>query len=103
MQPKGRGEMLPKLENGNGTVRFRRRRCGARRARPDALFQLGLMYCSGREVEVDLVSAHKWFNIAAMRGNQDAKRYRTEISLEMTKAQIAAAQKSAREWLSKAH
>jgi TPR repeat protein len=65
----------------------------------DALYQLGLMYCSGREVEVDLVAAHKWFNLAAMRGNEDAKRNRVELSSEMTKAQIAAAQKSAREWL----
>ncbi|MFA5948812.1 MAG: hypothetical protein WC807_00865 [Hyphomicrobium sp.] len=65
----------------------------------DALFQLGLMYCAGREVELDLVSAHKWFNLAAMRGNEDAKRYRIELASEMTKAQIAAAQKSAREWL----
>ena len=70
---------------------------------PDALFQLGLMYCTGREVDVDLIAAHKWFNLAAMRGNQEAKRYRLEISQEMTKAQIAAAQRSAREWLSKTH
>ena len=48
---------------------------------PDALFELGLMYCAGREVELDLVSAHKWFNLAAMRGNHDAKRYRMEIAL----------------------
>lgn len=70
---------------------------------PDALFQLGLMYCSGREVAVDLVSAHKWFNLAAMRGNEDAKRYRIELAAEMTKAQIAAAQRGAREWLKTAH
>ncbi len=65
----------------------------------DALFQLGLMYCAGRDVEIDLIQAHKWFNIAALRGNQAAKSYRQEISREMTKKQIAAAQKSAREWL----
>lgn len=65
----------------------------------DGLFQLGLMYCSGREVEVDLVAAHKWFNLAAMRGNDDAKRYRIELATEMTKAEIATAQKAAREWL----
>ena len=53
---------------------------------PDALFELGLMYCAGREVELDLVSAHKWFNLAAMRGNDDAKRYRMEIAYEMSKA-----------------
>jgi TPR repeat protein len=65
----------------------------------DALFQLGLMYCAGRDVELDLVEAHKWFNLAALRGNDEAKVYRLELSREMTKKEIAAAQKSAREWL----
>jgi uncharacterized protein len=68
---------------------------------PDALFELGLMYCAGRDVELDLVSAHKWFNLAAMRGNEDAKRYRMEIAHEMSKAQIAEAQRQAREWLAR--
>jgi TPR repeat protein len=68
---------------------------------PDALFELGLMYCAGRDVELDLVSAHKWFNLAAMRGNADAKRYRMEISGEMSKSEIAEAQRQAREWLSR--
>jgi uncharacterized protein len=70
-------------------------------ATPDALFELGLMYCAGREVELDLVSAHKWFNLAAMRGNTDAKRYRMEISHEMTRGEIAMAQRQAREWLAR--
>lgn len=65
----------------------------------DALFELGLMYCAGRDVEVDLIEAHKWFNLAALRGNEAAKEYRLELSREMTKKEIAAAQKSAREWL----
>lgn len=67
---------------------------------PDALYELGLMYCTGRDVELDLVEAHKWFNLAALRGNEDAKRYRTELSREMSRQQIAAAQKRARQWLS---
>jgi TPR repeat protein len=66
---------------------------------PDALYELGLIYCAGRDVEIDLVSAHKWFNLAAIRGNQDAKRYRMEISREMSKREIAEAQRQAREWL----
>jgi TPR repeat protein len=66
---------------------------------PDALFELGLMYCAGRDVDLDLVSAHKWFNLAAMRGNADAKRYRMEIAHEMSKEQIAEAQRQARAWL----
>jgi uncharacterized protein len=66
---------------------------------PDALFQLGLMYCVGRDVELDLVEAHKWFNLAAMRGNDDAKRYRFEISREMSRPQVSRAQRLAREWI----
>lgn len=65
----------------------------------DALFELGLMYCSGRDVDIDFIEAHKWFNLAALRGNEDAKTYRLELSREMSKKEIAAAQKSAREWL----
>jgi TPR repeat protein len=70
-------------------------------AAPDALFELGLMYCAGRDVEVNLVSAHKWFNLAAMRGNQDARRYRMEIAHELSRAEIAEAQRQAREWLAR--
>jgi len=66
---------------------------------PDALFELGLMHCAGREVALDLVSAHKWFNLAAMRGNDDAKLYRMEVAREMSRAEIAEAQRQAREWL----
>jgi TPR repeat protein len=68
---------------------------------PDALFELGLMYCAGRDVGLDLVSAHKWFNLAAMRGNADAKRYRMEIAREMSRTEIAEAQRRAREWLAR--
>ncbi len=66
---------------------------------PEALFELGLKYCSGRDVDIDLVAAHKWFNLAAMRGSEDAKRYRLEIAGEMSRAEIAEAQRQAREWL----
>ncbi len=66
---------------------------------PDALFELGLSYSSGRDGTIDLVAAHKWFNLAALRGNDAAKRYRQEISIELSKAEIQRAQKLAREWL----
>ena len=65
----------------------------------DALYELGLMYCTGRDVEQDMVEAHKWFNLAAVRGNDAAKWYRQELSREMTRAQISAAQRRARQWL----
>ena len=68
---------------------------------PDALFELGLMYCSGRDVPLDMVEAHKWFNLAAMRGNEAARRYRVEIAGEMSKADVGLAQRRAREWLSR--
>lgn len=74
--------------------------CAAQGGQPDALFELGLMYCAGRDVNVDLVQAHKWFNLAAMRGNEEAKQYRLELSREMAKTEVAKAQKLAREWLS---
>ncbi len=65
----------------------------------DAFFELGMMYSTGSSVPVDLVSAHKWFNIAAMKGCADAARLRREIAAEMAGAGIGAAQLAAREWL----
>lgn len=65
----------------------------------DALFELGLLYSAGREVETDLVAAHKWFNLAALRGNEDAKTYRMEVARELSREEIAQAQRMAREWL----
>jgi uncharacterized protein len=65
----------------------------------EALFELGMMYSVGNSVPVDLVSAHKWFNLAAMKGYADAARLRREIAAEMTDAEIGQAQLAAREWL----
>jgi TPR repeat protein len=65
----------------------------------DTFYQLGMMYSIGRSVPVDYVTAHKWFNLAAMRGNEDAIRLRREIAEEMSEAEIAAAQRAARAWL----
>ena len=65
----------------------------------DVFFELGMMYASGRSVAIDLVTAHKWFNVAALRGNQDAARLRREIAAEMTDAEIGQAQRAARDWL----
>jgi TPR repeat protein len=75
----------------------------AQGGQPDALFELGLMYCTGRDVALDLIEAHKWFNLAAMRGNEEAKQYRLELSREMPKCDVAKAQKLAREWMKSVH
>jgi uncharacterized protein len=66
---------------------------------PDALFELGMLYATGRDVDADLVTAHKWFNLAAARGNASALTYRVELAQEMSADQVAEAQKLAREWL----
>ncbi|MEO1608101.1 MAG: hypothetical protein AAFR90_01925 [Pseudomonadota bacterium] len=65
----------------------------------DALFQLGLMYSAGRDVEVNLIEAHKWFNLAALRGNDIARQYRMEVARDMSKSDISKAQRLARQWL----
>ena len=66
---------------------------------PDALFELGMLYATGRDGAADLVVAHKWFNLAASRGNPTALAYRIEVAREMSPEQIAEAQKLAREWI----
>lgn len=68
-------------------------------ATADMLLELGMMYCSGREVSQDYVTAHKWFNLAALKGSEDARSYRRELAVEMTPAQVAEAQRQARAWL----
>ena len=65
----------------------------------DTMFELGMMYASGREVPVDLITAHKWFNIAAMKGHGEAAQLRREVAAEMKDAEIGQAQRAARDWL----
>ena len=71
----------------------------AKNGRADALYNLGLAYSTGQGVEVDYVAAHKWFNLAAIKGSELAKNWRAQISSEMSTGQIAEAQRLAREWL----
>jgi TPR repeat protein len=68
-------------------------------ASADVLFELGLMYAAGREGGIDLVAAHKWFNLAAARGRHDAVTRRREIADQMSDVEIALAQREARAWL----
>jgi uncharacterized protein len=69
----------------------------------EEFYRLGMMYSTGNAVPTDMVTAHKWFNIAAMNGNKDAVRLRHEIAAEMSDAEIAAAQRAARDWLRTRH
>jgi TPR repeat protein len=68
-------------------------------ATADTLLALGMMYASGRSVPIDLVAAHKWFNLAAMKGCAEAVERRREIAAEMTDSEIGQAQRAARDWL----
>ena len=66
----------------------------------DELFRLGLLYSTGQGgAPLDYVSAHMLFNLAAMRGSEEGKIYRRELSREMDHAEVAEAQRAAREWL----
>jgi len=65
-----------------------------------ALYELGVAYSTGSGgIEVDLVEAHKWFNLAALNGSMQAQECRADIAEEMTAREIAEAQRQARAWL----
>ena len=68
---------------------------------PDALYELGVAYSTGTHgLDVDLIEAHKWFNLAALNGSERGQECRAEIAEEMTAREIAEAQRQARAWLS---
>ena len=72
----------------------------AARGDSQACFDLGIVYSSGAEgVDIDMIEAHKWFNIAAMSGDERAQECRAEIADDMTAREIIEAQKAARAWL----
>lgn len=77
-------------------------RCLAAAARGNhaAYYDLGIAFSTGSHgVDCDLVEAHKWFNLAAVRGHEEAGCCRADISEEMTAREIAEAQRRARQWL----
>lgn len=65
-----------------------------------SFFDLGVAFSTGSQgAECDLVEAHKWFNLAASKGHEEASWCRADISDEMTAREIAEAQRRAREWM----
>jgi len=66
---------------------------------PDVLFERGLYWASGRSGVVNLVAAHKWFNLAALKGRLDAIAMRREVAEQMSEIEIATAQREARAWM----
>lgn len=65
----------------------------------DIYCEMGLMYATGRDCELDIVAAHKWFNIAAIKGSARAAALRGDIAETMSKAELAQALRAAREWM----
>src|SRR3954466_3144452 len=66
----------------------------------DAYYDLGMAYSVGYAGTcVDLVQAHKWFNLASIAGVSRGQERRAEIADEMSMREIAEAQRQARAWL----
>lgn len=77
-----------------------RRLAEAARGDADALYDLGICYSTGTDgVAIDLIEAHKWFNLAAVSGFEAAQHCRAEVAEDMTTREIAIAQAAARSWL----
>lgn len=70
----------------------------AEKGQKQAYYDLGLLYSTGHGVKQDYVTAHMWFNLAAINGVARAKVDRADLAQEMNEAQIAEAQRQAREW-----
>jgi TPR repeat protein len=65
----------------------------------ESCFARGIDYSSGHDVEINMIEAHKWFNIAASRGHKDGAQMRREIAALMSDSEIGQAQRAARDWL----
>ncbi|MCB2082441.1 MAG: sel1 repeat family protein [Sphingomonadaceae bacterium] len=91
------------IEADNKTTDLLVAQCLAAAAQGDinAYFDLGVAYSTGSHgAPCDLIEAHKWFNLAASQGHDEASWCRADISEEMTAREIAEAQRRARQWLS---
>ncbi|UAK23492.1 hypothetical protein [Sphingomonas nostoxanthinifaciens] len=62
-----------------------------------ALFDWGLACSVGSGgVELDLIEAHKWFNLAALAGDERGAEWRADIAATLSRADIREAQRRAR-------
>jgi TPR repeat protein len=63
-----------------------------------AFAKLGSMYTKGHGVLQDYIQAHMWYNLSAAHGEKRSAEARDALAQQMTPAQIAEAQRLAREW-----
>lgn len=68
-------------------------------ASAEIIFEMGLAAASGRDRDINLIEAHKWFNIAAIKGSARAAALRAEVAETMTKSDLAKALRDARQWM----
>jgi TPR repeat protein len=72
----------------------------AARGDRNACYDLGIVYSTGASgIDIDLIEAHKWFNLAAVWGNEAAQQCRADIAEDMTAREVAEAQRQARAFL----
>ena len=76
-------------------------RMAAEQGNAGGQYNLGLMYANGRGVPQDDVQAHMWLNLAVAQGLEVARRNRDIVAEGMTPAQLADAERLAREWKAK--
>ncbi|MGA7308048.1 MAG: hypothetical protein WBX05_03755 [Pseudolabrys sp.] len=93
------------LEDADAAVKRRDYATAVRLNRPlaeqgnaNAQYNLGTFYDNGLGVPQDKVRAYMWFSLSAAQGREGAAAFRDLIARRMTPAQIAEAQKLAREW-----
>jgi len=65
----------------------------------EELYRVGLAYSEGVDCEQDHIAAHKWFNLAVLKGHDDAKICREEMADMLDKEDIKSALAAARAWL----
>ena len=86
------------LKRRDYTTAVRLNRPLAEQGDANAQYNLGVFYDNGLGVPQDKVRAYMWFNLSAAQGRDGAAAFRDLIARRMTPAQIAEAQKLAREW-----
>ncbi len=73
----------------------------AERRHAEAQYKVGFMYEKGIGVPKSNVDAYMWLDLAASQGDKIAAKRRDELAERMPPAEIAKAQKLAREWTKK--
>jgi uncharacterized protein len=76
-------------------------RLAAEQGITSAQYNLGVMYENGKGVPQDFVYAHLWWNLIAANGDKTAAKNRDTVAQQMSAAQIAEAQRLARECVAK--